>query len=815
MKKYSIVIAMVLVLALTVSTFAASFADVPSNHWAYEAVNKLVAAGLIQGYPDGTFKGQNDLTRYEIAVMLARLLNDIEEARAELVDQVDFMVNDALISANSGLSAAEAEEVQAIVAAVIAKNAPEEVVVEAPEDVLTQAEADAVAILVDVLSVEFASELADLGVQVADLEARTAALETVTFSGEWKTNFNRTNVYGDKLVNNNTEAYFIDPFDANDGDINYDDDGDEDTNNEFGTPVGDYRANGDEDYYEDTNEITNELDLNIAVNKGPLAASINMKAFKNVFGNDGDDTDFDFDSIEGTLTNGDFTATVKNGQKVAYKNYLYNDAEVDGVVVDVEDAQYFITKKVVEEDKQYTKQVAGDEDEYYTYKRDHLLVGIKQPVDFVLPMNVYVGYEYAPEVVNGEYVIGDDDWDTTNAPTGTSDLAEKRNTLVAVDTTADLGEFDVTADLGFNVGQEALEGNRLFRLGAVGTVGILDVTANFENTQNMVFIEEDTDEFKKGYDFEVASSFDVVDASFKREDYDTSDNTVSDASYVHTFKLAVAEGKVNFAEFDVDGKYELELGEDDAKNEIRNLNVKRSIDKLDLAYGYTYDADNNIKDAEKDRYDDGDNSNAITADDDDDWVEEDDDTNEHLFTASYAVTENITASLEHKMSKDIATDATDIEWVNDFANETTIKARYTADMVEAGFKKVLDGGDLSVDGKVTAPTYTVLGFDADAMAAFEHNFDAAETENTNVEFNVDLAKAISEKLNFAGGFGWANKEIDVDFKGTKMTVNAGLDYKVTEDITANADYNFLNFEEAVTADEYSVNEVTAGVSVAF
>ncbi len=43
---------------LTASAFAGAMSDVPSNHWAYDAVNTLVAAGLIQGYPDGTYQGQ-------------------------------------------------------------------------------------------------------------------------------------------------------------------------------------------------------------------------------------------------------------------------------------------------------------------------------------------------------------------------------------------------------------------------------------------------------------------------------------------------------------------------------------------------------------------------------------------------------------------------------------------------------------------------------------------------------------------------------------------------------------------------------------
>lgn len=117
-----LVITTLLVLALTVSAFAGSFADVPSNHWAYEAVNELVAAGLIQGYPDGTFKGQNNLTRYEVATMIARLLDALAEARAELIDQVDFMIEDAILTSESGLSAAQAEDVQTILQAVIDKN---------------------------------------------------------------------------------------------------------------------------------------------------------------------------------------------------------------------------------------------------------------------------------------------------------------------------------------------------------------------------------------------------------------------------------------------------------------------------------------------------------------------------------------------------------------------------------------------------------------------------------------------------------------------------------------------------------------------
>ncbi len=50
------------------------FADVPSNHWAYEYISKLAGNGYIEGYPDGNFDGNRLMTRYEIAAMLYRAM---------------------------------------------------------------------------------------------------------------------------------------------------------------------------------------------------------------------------------------------------------------------------------------------------------------------------------------------------------------------------------------------------------------------------------------------------------------------------------------------------------------------------------------------------------------------------------------------------------------------------------------------------------------------------------------------------------------------------------------------------------------------
>jgi len=126
MKKLALVL--VLVLAFALPVFANPFVDVPLNHWAYDSVQSLAAKGVIVGYPDGTFGGAKSLTRYEFAEATAKALAYVE-----------------------GMDFASAEDVA----------------------------------ILEKLAIEFADELASLGVTVADLEAALgtntaaiAALET-------------------------------------------------------------------------------------------------------------------------------------------------------------------------------------------------------------------------------------------------------------------------------------------------------------------------------------------------------------------------------------------------------------------------------------------------------------------------------------------------------------------------------------------------------------------------------------------------------------------------------------------------------------
>jgi len=116
MKK--LVLVLVLVLAFTLTVLANPFVDVPLNHWAYDSVQSLAAKGVIVGYPDGTFGGGKSLTRYEFAEATAKALAYVE-----------------------GMDFAAAEDVA----------------------------------ILEKLAIEFADELASLGVTVADLEASLGA----------------------------------------------------------------------------------------------------------------------------------------------------------------------------------------------------------------------------------------------------------------------------------------------------------------------------------------------------------------------------------------------------------------------------------------------------------------------------------------------------------------------------------------------------------------------------------------------------------------------------------------------------------------
>ena len=83
MKKI-LAIAAVAALTAGVSAFAANpFSDVTPDDWAYQAVSDLSDQGVVEGYPDGTFKGERNITRYELAQIVARLMAKEDQLNAE------------------------------------------------------------------------------------------------------------------------------------------------------------------------------------------------------------------------------------------------------------------------------------------------------------------------------------------------------------------------------------------------------------------------------------------------------------------------------------------------------------------------------------------------------------------------------------------------------------------------------------------------------------------------------------------------------------------------------------------------------------
>ncbi len=130
-------LALVFVLGIAGTALAAPanpFVDVPAKHWAYGAVAQLAKAGIVDGYGDGTFRGDRSMTRYEMAQIVAKAMAKSEKADAE-----------------------------------------------------TKA-------LIDKLAVEFAAELNNLGVRVAKLEANQPKVQ---FAGNFAVRYNAADYKAD------------------------------------------------------------------------------------------------------------------------------------------------------------------------------------------------------------------------------------------------------------------------------------------------------------------------------------------------------------------------------------------------------------------------------------------------------------------------------------------------------------------------------------------------------------------------------------------------------------------------------------------
>lgn len=84
-KKLIASLAAAMVLGVAGTSFAAvnPFSDVPAKHWAYGAVTQLANDGIIDGYGDGTFRGEKLISRYEMAIIVAKAMSKADKANAK------------------------------------------------------------------------------------------------------------------------------------------------------------------------------------------------------------------------------------------------------------------------------------------------------------------------------------------------------------------------------------------------------------------------------------------------------------------------------------------------------------------------------------------------------------------------------------------------------------------------------------------------------------------------------------------------------------------------------------------------------------
>ncbi len=75
---------------------AATFSDVPASHWAYQAVSEMSEKGIIQGFPNGTFKGNQNVSRYQLAMITARMLANLEQNGIGSIAKTDLQTLEKL-----------------------------------------------------------------------------------------------------------------------------------------------------------------------------------------------------------------------------------------------------------------------------------------------------------------------------------------------------------------------------------------------------------------------------------------------------------------------------------------------------------------------------------------------------------------------------------------------------------------------------------------------------------------------------------------------------------------------------------------------
>ena len=91
-RKFLCALILISILCATLPALADPFSDVPEDHWSYDAVQMLEEKGLVEGYPDGLFKGDRPMTRYEMAMVVARVIAKLEQVQASIPEIPDLSI---------------------------------------------------------------------------------------------------------------------------------------------------------------------------------------------------------------------------------------------------------------------------------------------------------------------------------------------------------------------------------------------------------------------------------------------------------------------------------------------------------------------------------------------------------------------------------------------------------------------------------------------------------------------------------------------------------------------------------------------------
>lgn len=179
--KRSLVILLALTLLLTVSipSFAAPMKDAPAaSHWVYDYYEMIYNAGLIEGYPDGTFRGDKAATRYEVVAFMARLLQYFETRLTEATGSIPAPVATTTTIVTTSSDVAEhthpiylqEEQIKALIEESLWE-------LDYADPAMVQEDVQVLWEAINALEKEFDQDLAAMGVRVTTLEDKVNSFD--------------------------------------------------------------------------------------------------------------------------------------------------------------------------------------------------------------------------------------------------------------------------------------------------------------------------------------------------------------------------------------------------------------------------------------------------------------------------------------------------------------------------------------------------------------------------------------------------------------------------------------------------------------